>query len=129
MPPGQVFSPVQQVIESDAVKVLLSQLSGSCTFTAIFTSTEEASASTLLFNLRFLLFLFPSSPEQRRQIKHFLADKTPPEEQSAVKKRQILILCRQTVNGVNGAAAVAPEPCCCVPLLHTLVFLVLKSLK
>lgn len=88
LPPGQVFSPVQQVIESDAVNALLSQLSGSRTFTAVFTSTEEASASTLLFSLRFLLFPFPSSPEQRRQIKHFLADKAPQEEQSAVKKKR-----------------------------------------
>lgn len=64
LPLCQVFSPVQQVIESDAVRVLLSQLSGSRTFTAIFTSTEEASASALLYNLRFLLFPFPSSPDR-----------------------------------------------------------------
>lgn len=84
---GQVFSPVRQVKQSDGVGLLLLQLSGSRLFTAIFTSTEEASDWALLFSLHFLLLLpFPSSPERRRQIKYFLTDKTPQEEQCTIKK-------------------------------------------
>lgn len=78
-----------QVKQSDRVGLLLLllQLSGSRLFTAIFTSAEEASDWALLFSLHFLLLLpFPSSPERRRQIKYFLTDKTPQEEQCTIKK-------------------------------------------
>lgn len=60
---GQLFSPVQQVNDLDWVKVPAARVLPP--FTAIFTTSEEASDLALLFNPHFLLLLpFPSSPGQ-----------------------------------------------------------------
>ena len=51
-----------QVKDSDRVKV--TAVGVAPLFTAIFTTTEEASDSALLFSPHFLILPFPSSPEQ-----------------------------------------------------------------